>query len=90
MAAVRCAASSFDQSFFRQFIKQNDHAAGEHTESFRQARVGCTREFVAMIRKIPAWRGAIPRPLIRSPKRSAACAPSWASRKAAPVGRVWT
>lgn len=36
MAAVGCAAFSFDQSFFRQFIKQNDHAAGEHTESFRQ------------------------------------------------------
>ena len=36
MAAILGAASSFDQSFFRQIINQDDHAAGEHAESFRQ------------------------------------------------------
>ena len=36
MSAVCCAAFSFDESLFRQFIKQDDHAAGKHSQSFRQ------------------------------------------------------
>jgi hypothetical protein len=36
VSAICCAAFSFDQSFFRQFIKQNDHTAGKHSQSFRQ------------------------------------------------------
>jgi hypothetical protein len=43
VAAVCCAASSFDQSFLRQFIKQNHHAAGEHTECFRQGALVARR-----------------------------------------------
>lgn len=37
VAAIFCAAFSFDQSFFRQFIEQDDHAAGENPESFGQS-----------------------------------------------------
>ena len=36
MAAILGAAFSFKQALFGQFIEQNDHAAWEHTESFRQ------------------------------------------------------
>jgi len=36
VAAILGTAFSFKQSLFGQFIEQNDHAAGEHTESFRQ------------------------------------------------------
>jgi hypothetical protein len=36
VAAIFGAAFPLDQSFSRQLINQNDHAAGEHAESFRQ------------------------------------------------------
>ena len=36
MATIFSAAFPFHQSFFCQFIKQDDHTAGEHTESFGQ------------------------------------------------------
>jgi len=43
VAAVCCAASSFDQSFLRQLIQQDDHAAGKHTDSFRQGALVARR-----------------------------------------------